>query len=85
MALAAIVWLALGGRAEAMAGQDAGWKGVVAGSAFALAWAAWFAAGVWFLVLMSGSIMNRLDDSYLERGPGRRSPGEQSRVRGRKK
>ncbi|WP_369047246.1 hypothetical protein [Sinomonas sp. P10A9] len=72
MAVAAIVWLALGGRSEAMAGHDAGWKGVVAGTAFGLAWVVWFAAGVWFLVLMSVSVMNRLDDSYLTRTPLRR-------------
>lgn len=54
------------------AGHDAGWKGVVAGTVFGLAWVVWFAAGVWFLVLMSGSVMNRLDDSYLTRAPLRR-------------
>lgn len=72
MAVAAIVWLVLGGRSDAIAGHDAGWRAVVAGTAFGLAWVVWFAAGVWFLVLMSGSVMNRLEDSYLRRTPLRR-------------
>lgn len=50
-----------------MTGRDAGWKAVVAGAAVGLAWVVWFAAALWFLFLMSGSIMARLDDSYIRR------------------